>query len=153
MHPSNTAPPKPVEKKLIDTVRDAIRLKHYAIRTEEAYVNWIRRFILFHGKRHPKDMGGKEIEAFLTHLANDLHPRPPARRSGRSQPAGLTLSLCHQAGGRSQMQPKFKPYLSPEAYLRLERQAETRSEYLDGEVYDKVEWPEGETDKAPLRSL
>jgi integron integrase len=73
MHPSNTAPPKPVEKKLLDTVRDAIRLKHYAIRTEEAYVNWIKRFILFHGKRHPKDMGGKEVEAFLTHLAVEGH--------------------------------------------------------------------------------
>jgi integron integrase len=56
-------------KKLLDRVRDAIRIKHYSIRTEETYVNWIRRFILFHGKRHPRDMGAPEIEAFLTHLA------------------------------------------------------------------------------------
>jgi integrase len=58
-------------KKLLDQVRDAIRLKHYSIRTEETYVDWIRRFILFHGKRHPRQMGTPEIEAFLIHLAVD----------------------------------------------------------------------------------
>lgn len=57
------------KKKLLDRVRDAIRAKHYSIRTEEAYVSWIRRFILFHGKRHPKDMGAAEIEEYLTYLA------------------------------------------------------------------------------------
>ncbi|NIO70049.1 MAG: integron integrase [Anaerolineae bacterium] len=62
---------EPAPKKLLDQVRDAIRLKHYSIRTEEAYVNWITRHILFHNKRHPKDMGSAEIEAFLTHLAVD----------------------------------------------------------------------------------
>jgi integron integrase len=56
-------------QKLLDQVRDAIRLKHYSIRTEQAYVDWIKRYILFHHKRHPKDMGSAEIEAFLTHLA------------------------------------------------------------------------------------
>ena len=55
--------------RLLDRVRQKIRLKHYSIRTEEAYVGWIRRFILFHDKKHPKDMGQKEIEAFLSHLA------------------------------------------------------------------------------------
>jgi len=56
-------------RKLLDQVRDAIRLKHYSYRTEQAYIGWIRRYILFHDKRHPKDMGGVEVEAFLTHLA------------------------------------------------------------------------------------
>ena len=60
---------KPTSKKLLDRVRDAIRVKHYSIRTEQAYVNWIRRFILFHDKRHPNQRGVAEIEAFLTHLA------------------------------------------------------------------------------------
>jgi integron integrase len=55
--------------KLLDQVRDRIRVKHYSIRTETQYVQWSRRFILFHGKRHPRDMGPKEIEEFLTHLA------------------------------------------------------------------------------------
>jgi Phage integrase, N-terminal SAM-like domain len=56
-------------RELLDQVRDAIRLKHYSYRTEETYIQWIRRFILFHSKRHPAEMGTPEIEAFLTHLA------------------------------------------------------------------------------------
>jgi integron integrase len=55
--------------KLLDQVRYAIRTKHFSIRTEEAYVQWIRRFILFHNKRHPKDMGAKEVSQFLSDLA------------------------------------------------------------------------------------
>ncbi|MCJ7738762.1 MAG: integron integrase [Anaerolineae bacterium] len=55
--------------KLLDQPREAIRVKHYSIRTEQAYVDWIKRFILFHNKRHPHNMGNAEIEAFLTHLA------------------------------------------------------------------------------------
>ncbi len=53
-------------KKLLDQVREAIRLKHYSYRTEESYVYWIRRYSLFHNKRHPKDMSSEEIEVFLT---------------------------------------------------------------------------------------
>jgi len=59
----------PSQPKLLDQVRATIRTLHYSIRTEQAYVDWVRRFILFHNKRHPKDMGKEEIEAFLTHLA------------------------------------------------------------------------------------
>jgi len=54
--------------KLLDQVRTLIRRRHYSLRTEAAYVSWIRRFILFHNKRHPKDMGKVEIEAFLNDL-------------------------------------------------------------------------------------
>lgn len=61
------APEKP--QKLLDQVRDRLRVKHYSIRTEDAYLGWIRRFILFHDKRHPASMGKMEIEAFLSHLA------------------------------------------------------------------------------------
>jgi integron integrase len=56
-------------KELLDQVRDAIRLKDYSLHTEQSYVTWIKRYIFFHDKRHPKDMGSPEIEAFLTHLA------------------------------------------------------------------------------------
>jgi hypothetical protein len=56
-------------RKLLDQVRDVMRLKHYAFRTELTYISWIKRFILFHGKRHPEDMGEPEVEAFLTWLA------------------------------------------------------------------------------------
>lgn len=57
------------ELRLLDAVRDRCRVKHYSKRTEHAYSGWIKRFILFHGKRHPKEMGAGEVEAFLTHLA------------------------------------------------------------------------------------
>jgi site-specific recombinase XerD len=59
----------PSEPRLLDQLRDRIRLKHYSIRTETQYVHWARRYILFHHKRHPRDMGAAEVEAFLTHLA------------------------------------------------------------------------------------
>jgi integron integrase len=55
--------------RLLDQVRGKIRLKHYSLRTEQAYLDWIKRFIRHHGKRHPRDMGATEVEAFLTHLA------------------------------------------------------------------------------------
>jgi integron integrase len=62
-----SSPERP--QKLLDQVRDAIRLKHYSIPTEESYVNWIRRYILYHNKRQPQEMGVPEIEAFLSYLA------------------------------------------------------------------------------------
>jgi integrase len=55
--------------KLLDRVRNVMRLKHMSLRTEQAYVSWIKRFILFHDKRHPAEMGADEIRAFLTYLA------------------------------------------------------------------------------------
>ena len=66
--PSGKFIPNP-KKKLLDQVREIIRLKHYSIRTEQTYVDWIKRYIFFHNKRHPKEMGAPEIEAFLTFLA------------------------------------------------------------------------------------
>jgi integron integrase len=61
----NEKPPR----KLLDQVSDAIRTKHYSLRTEKTYIEWIRRYILFHQKRHPKDMGAEEIQSFITYLA------------------------------------------------------------------------------------
>ena len=55
--------------KLLDQLRERIRYLHYSIRTEAQYTQWVRRFILFHDKRHPREMGAKDVEAFLTHLA------------------------------------------------------------------------------------
>jgi len=57
--------------KLLDQVRETLRTKHYSYRTEQTYVDWIKRFIIFHNKRHPKDMGAEEVQAFITYLAND----------------------------------------------------------------------------------
>ncbi len=63
---------KPIRQhkhKLLDRVREAIRIRHYSRRTEKAYVEWVRRFVLFHGKRHPEEMGAEEVTRFLSHLA------------------------------------------------------------------------------------
>ena len=69
--------------KLPDRVREAIRVKHYSIRTEEVYCSWIRRFILFSGKRHPRELGGEEVACFL-------YPLVPKPCLGTS----LSLELC-----------------------------------------------------------
>ena len=53
------------QPRLLDQMREVLRLKHLSFRTEEAYIGWVKRFILFHDKRHPKDMGAAEIRAFL----------------------------------------------------------------------------------------
>jgi integrase len=62
-------PSEPRRSPLLDRVRDRIRLKHYSIRTEQAYVDWIRRYVVFNGRRHPSELGSTHVEAFLTHLA------------------------------------------------------------------------------------
>jgi len=67
--------------KLLDQVRGVLRAKHFSLSTEKAYVAWIRRFILFHGKRHPKYMGEQEIRAFISHLAADARIQHRHRRS------------------------------------------------------------------------
>ncbi|MGA7479011.1 MAG: integron integrase [Azonexus sp.] len=65
----DSIPQTPPPPKLLDQVRERLRVKHYSIRTETQYLQWIKRFILFHDKRHPREMGAVEVEAFLTHLA------------------------------------------------------------------------------------
>jgi len=60
-------------EKLLDRMRRIIRVKHYSLRTEKAYLHWARRYILFHDKRHPETMGADEVTAFLSHLAVDRH--------------------------------------------------------------------------------
>jgi integron integrase len=61
-----TAPPR-----LLDVMREALRVRHYSLRTEQQYVNWVRRFLRFHHHRHPREMGPAEVSGFLTHLAVD----------------------------------------------------------------------------------
>jgi len=64
-----TAPPGAQAPRLMGQVRAAIRTRHYSLRTEEAYTHWVKRYIFFHGKRHPRDIGAPEVEAFLSDLA------------------------------------------------------------------------------------
>jgi integron integrase len=84
------------KKKLLDRVRDAIRTKHYSIRTEEAYVNWIKRFILFHDKRHPQEMEATEIEEFLTHLAVDKNVAASTQNQALSAILFLYQEVLHK---------------------------------------------------------
>lgn len=65
----NPDPPQPRPVRLLDQLRDALRVRHYSLRTEKSYAHWCKRYILFHGKRHPAEMGAREVEIFLTSLA------------------------------------------------------------------------------------
>ena len=68
----------------MDRLRQEIRVRHYSIRTEEAYTDWVRRFIVFHGKRHPSELGAAEVASFLTHLAVDRHVAPATQGQAKS---------------------------------------------------------------------
>jgi hypothetical protein len=78
------------ELKLLDQYRERLRVKHYSLRTEDAYLHWARRFIYFHGKRHPREMGGPEVEAFLSHLATEGR----VASSTQNQALAAILFLC-----------------------------------------------------------
>lgn len=82
--------------KLLDQVQELLRIKHYALRTEEAYINWIRRFILFHNKRHPRDMGTPEIRTFLAHLAIEENVAASTQNQALAAIIFLYRELLHQ---------------------------------------------------------
>jgi len=82
--------------KLLDQVCNAIRTRHYSLRTEQAYVAWIRQFILFHHKRHPTELAEKEVSAFLTHLAVDRK----VAASTQNQALAALLFLYEKVLGR-----------------------------------------------------
>ena len=87
LRPARRAPTAVVANppvRLLDRLREAIRVRHYSYRTEQAYVDWSRRFILFHGKRHPQELGAKEVSDFLSHLAVDRHVSASTQTQARS---------------------------------------------------------------------
>lgn len=86
---SEPASPKP--KKLLDQLRDAIRIKHYSYSNEKTYFHWAKRYILFYNKHHPADMGTPEIEAFLSHLAHEAN----LSASTQNQAFNALLFLYH----------------------------------------------------------
>jgi len=94
--PEPAAPAPPGQPRLLDRVRQAIRARHYSLRTEEAYVGWIRRYILFHQKRHPMEMGETEINAFVTHLAVE----GPVGSSTQTQALSALLFLYRHVLGK-----------------------------------------------------
>ena len=79
MDESVPVPPASGKPKLLDQVRDFLRLKHYSLRTEESYLAWIKRFILFHGKRHPDELGPDAIRAFRPTWPYAARWPPPPR--------------------------------------------------------------------------
>lgn len=81
-----------IKPRLLDQVRGQIRLRHYSIRTEAVYLEWIRRFIRFHKYRHPQDMGASEVEAFLS----DLAVRRDVSASTQNQALSAILFLYKQ---------------------------------------------------------
>jgi len=89
-------PPDPPKPRLLDRVRAAARTRHYSRRTEKAYVAWTRRYVLFHGKRHPLEMGGPEVAKFLTFLAVDGH----VSASTQNQALSALLFLYREVLGR-----------------------------------------------------
>ncbi|PYM25921.1 MAG: hypothetical protein DMD80_19825 [Candidatus Rokuibacteriota bacterium] len=121
VHETPTAYPKP---RLLDRVRDAIRARHYSRRTEDAYVGWIRRYIFFHGKRHPAEMGAPEVARFLSSLAVDGHVAASTQNQALSallflypQPAALEYAKT-RAVEQARHEPR-RPIEPPERRAHL----------------------------------
>jgi site-specific recombinase XerD len=94
--------------KLLDRVRQTIRAKHYSRRTESAYVDWIRRYIVFHRKRHPSDMGAPEIAAFLTWLATERRVSASTQNQALSAVLFLYRDVLHIEIGRIEDVPRAR---------------------------------------------
>jgi integron integrase len=99
-HESSSGAPAPSagaagKPKLLDQVRQALRLRHYSDRTEKAYVQWVRRFIFFHGVRHPAEMGKEQVAAFLSHLASDRHVAASTQNQALCALIFLYASVLH----------------------------------------------------------
>ncbi len=104
----------PSPPRLLDRVRAACRVRHYSLRTEQCYVHWIRRFVWFHGLRHPQEMGAAEINAFLTYLAVGNSPAPRAKeRPGEGGLRTLPLPAAGEGWGVGALAPRRKTRPSP----------------------------------------
>ena len=130
--PTNTTPAQP--KKLLDQVRDKIRFKHYSLSTEDTYISWIKQYILFHGKRHPTDMGAIEVERFLTYLATERHVSSSTQNQALSAilflyREVLTVDLPWLDGFQRSKKPRRLPVVLTVAEVQsLLRQAEAAPE-------------------------
>jgi integron integrase len=111
---------QPPSKKLLDQMRDLLRTQHYSIRTESAYMEWVKRFILFHNKRHPKDMGNSEIAAFLTDLAVNRNVAASTQNQALSALLFLYRELLHQEVGSVDAVRARKPKRLPTVLTKAE---------------------------------
>jgi integron integrase len=111
----------PGKPKLLDQVRDVIRRKHYSIRTEQAYIDWIKRFIIYHGKRHPGEMAEEEVAEFLTHLARNLNVAASTQNQALSALLFLYKEvLKHEIGWLQKVERAKKPPKLPVVLSRAE---------------------------------
>lgn len=141
MTPTLATALSPNKPKLLDQVRGAIRRKHYSLRTERAYCDWIKRFILFHQKRHPAQMGEDEITAFLTDLA--VRGKVAAATQNQALSALLFLSgevLGGKIGWLERVERAKKPQrlpvvLSQEEAWRLFSQLQGTMKLMAGLLY------------------
>src|SRR3954462_9553481 len=92
--PAESSPP-PQSRRLLDQVRERVRYLHYSYQTEKAYVYWVRFFVRWHGLKHPRDMGGPEVQSFLSMLASERH----ASSSTHNQPLSAILFLYREVIG------------------------------------------------------
>jgi len=107
--------------KLLDQVRDVMRRRHYSIRTEQVYVDWIKRFIIYHDKRHPKEMAEEEVAAFLTHLARDRNVAPSTQNQALSALLFLYKDVLKQEiGWLEKVERAKKPSRLPVVLTRSE---------------------------------
>jgi integron integrase len=118
--------------KLLDLVRQKIRLKHYSIRTEQAYADWIRGFILFHNKRHPASRGVPEIRAFLSHLAVERKVAASTQRQALNAIVFLYREILDQeVGWLGEIEQAKRPERLPVVFSRAEVRALLA--HLDGQ--------------------
>jgi integron integrase len=116
--------------RLLDQVRDSLRLRHYSLRTEATYIQWIKRFILYHEKRHPLEMGEQEITSFLTHLAVDKHVAPSTQNQALAAILFLYKEVLERELDwmddivRAKRSVRIPEVLSPEQVRRLIDQLE-----------------------------
>jgi integron integrase len=107
--------------KLLDQVRDVIRRKQYSLRTEQAYVDWIKRFIVYHAKRHPAEMAEEEVAQFLTHLARDRNVAPSTQNQALSALLFLYKEVLKQEiGWLEKVERAKKPTKLPVVLSRAE---------------------------------
>jgi integron integrase len=127
--------------RLLDQVRDSLRLRHYSLRTEANYIQWIKRFILYHEKRHPLEMGEQEITAFLTHLAVDRHVAPSTQNQALAAILFLYKEVLERELDwmddivRAKRAERILEVLSPEQVRRLIDQLEGTHQLLARLIY------------------
>ena len=110
--------------RLLEQVRSIVRLKHYSLRTEEAYLHWVKEYILFNNKRHPSEMGAQEVTAFLSHLAAERH----VAASTQNQAASALIFLYREVLGQplpwlDEVQKAKRPARLPVVFSRDEVRA------------------------------